>query len=387
MYIINNQFDIIIVGQGLVGASFALDIARQNPRLSIAILNNEQPLANNNHQWGNRVYAISPKNINYLTKLQVLPNLGKTNNIEQMVIYDSQMGAQLELDSNLIPSPYLAKMIDSNTLQYNINQQVSLQSNIHQITAKVIDIKHHPDRVDIFTLDNKYTASLLVGSDGARSSVKKLCSFNPKQSNYRSIAIVANFSTALPHLNRAFQFFTPQGILAYLPLPDSQISIVLSTSDESLLSLDKDKFTALIEKLANNVLGKLSLLTPVIGFPLSMSYLDKVYTDRVVLIGDAAHTIHPLAGMGVNLGFADAKCLAKSLAQINKVSLGDISVLAQYNAKRNLKVKQALFICDLLERIFNNNGIMITSMRKFGINALNKFTLVKKLLITHVVNE
>lgn len=385
---IDKDFDIVIVGQGLVGASFALYMAKQSPALKIAVIDDDETtLKLDQFNCGSRVYAISPKNIHYLQSLGVLPTKNKVNDIEQMVICDSHTKESLELDCNMLPTSYLAKMVDSDALLFNLKQQILLQSNIYILKTKLVSFEIISQGIQLISSSETYKAKLLVGSDGVNSCVRNLAGFKRTQVDYNCIGIIANFTTEYPHLNRAFQFFTPAGILAYLPLPNGQISIVLSTDDKSLINLADKEFCELIQNLAKSELGELQLVTKPKSFPLTMSYLDKVYQNKIVLIGDAAHTIHPLAGMGVNLGFSDAKHLADLLARVPSISIADINILAKYNALRNLKVKRAIKLCDLIEHSFNRNDIITQSTRRLGMRFLGKSRLLKKLLISHAIHD
>jgi len=133
----------------------------------------------------------------------------------------------------------------------------------------------------------------------------------------------------------------------------------------------------LVAQASNYKLGKLTLLTKAAAFPLKMYLLDKVYANKIVLIGDAAHTIHPLAGQGVNLGFKDAKLLASVLGKCTSSQLGNSGVLAKYNAMRIINIRQMQLTCHNLRRLFKSENFLISKIRNHGLNFINASNFVK----------
>ncbi|WP_143558010.1 FAD-dependent monooxygenase, partial [Snodgrassella alvi] len=233
------------------------------------------------------------------------------------------------------------------------------------------------------TLENgqTYCSQLVVGADGANSWLREQVGIEVTTSPYQQQGIVANFNTEKPHNGCAYQWFRGSDILAYLPLPQQQISIVWSTSDpESLTKLDKESFAREVALVGNQKLGELTLTTPVFNFDLIMRQPKKIVSQRIALIGDAAHTIHPLAGQGVNLGFADVQCLSNLLK--NASDFGTWSILRQYQRSRLLAVRLMQYSCDGLFKLFANDYFpAIGWVRNQGLNLVNYSGLIKKRMI------
>jgi ubiquinone biosynthesis UbiH/UbiF/VisC/COQ6 family hydroxylase len=197
--------------------------------------------------------------------------------------------------------------------------------------------------------------------------------------------VVANFKCSIDHNNVAHQWFLGDGVLAYLPLPNQHISIVWSNDNpQQLLTSSPDELCELVANAGQNTLGKLELITKAMAFPLKLNLVEKFYHERVILIGDAAHTIHPLAGQGVNLGFGDAWALAKLIA-LNFSNL-DNATLARYNYARLAEVRKMQMTCHLLHRLFHNRLPVVNELRNLGLNLVNRLTPVKKILINSAIN-
>jgi 2-octaprenylphenol hydroxylase len=158
-----------------------------------------------------------------------------------------------------------------------------------------------------------------VGADGADSWVRVQAGLQADTLLYGEMGVVANFECEKPHHNTAFQWFRPDGVLAWLPLPGNRISVVWSTPEahaRTLLGLDEASFCQRIAEAGGNRLGALTLLTPPAAFPLRLMRMPRIVAKRLALIGDAAHAIHPLSGHGINLGFLDARELAQALREL-----------------------------------------------------------------------
>ena len=382
-----NDYDIIVVGGGLVGLAFALDIANKKPRFEIAIIDAKPPVKIAQDTLDSRVYAISPHNVSYLEKIGAWPNqLSRMGVIDKMDVYGDGDSC-IVFDKRDYNQFFLAKTIESNILQENMLLALADLENISFIYDKLNTVEYIANnRVRLCGHSCEYTCSLIIGADGANSFIRNQLDFEINQVNYNSYGIVANFRCELPHNNIARQWFSGDDILAYLPLPDNQISIVWAHSNyEELMKIDILEFENLVATAGFNTLGKLKLITPREAFPLKMNLINKTYTKNVVLIGDAAHTIHPLAGQGVNLGFSDASVLVDTLCAVEKYQIADTVTLDTYNRKRMLAVKKMQLTCHGLNRLFAIKNPVIKRLRNLGLNIVNKLPLAKKFLVKNAV--
>lgn len=379
---INTQydFDVIILGGGLVGATLALALHRQGKK--ILIIEKKPPqtdLLSLSQSWDARIYAISPTNQQFLNSLSVWPE-ERVQKVRHMEVYGDSNGC-ISFDASSVNVPCLNSMVENRYLLAKLwlaleEEGVAIVSSCTQsVITDVWSAK--------ITLENgqTYCSQLIVGADGANSWLREQVGIEVTASPYQQQGIVANFKTEKPHNGCAYQWFRGSDILAYLPLPQQQISIVWSTSDlESLTKLDKESFAREVALAGNQKLGELTLTTPVFNFDLIMRQPKKIISQRIALIGDAAHTIHPLAGQGVNLGFADVQCLSNLLT--NASDSGTWSILKQYQRSRLLAVRLMQYSCDGLFKLFANDYFpAIGWVRNQGLNLVNYSGLIKKRMI------
>lgn len=415
------KFDIIVVGGGLVGYAFALDLAKVRPQFSIAIIEVKKPIFRDidnaislfkkdcqpgviprathsketsfesslygnegmmeNDSLDSRIYAIAPDNVAYLKKNGVRLDKLRHGIINTMDV-SGDINSNIILDKNSTHNQFLAKTLEYKILQKELYHQISLLDNVNLIYDSITKIEVEDARANLTGVDDNYNTKLLVGADGASSFVRKESALDAKLIDYNQFGVVANFSSELPHKNIAYQWFKDGEILAYLPLSNNNISIVWSCNNpRKLLEMSEEDFTTTVSAFGGYKLGKLKILTKPVAFPLRMYLLEKIYAKRVVLIGDAAHTIHPLAGQGVNLGFRDAKKLVQVLSKLEPYQLGEIDVLAKYNVERQIMVKEMQLTCHILHRLFASNNEVIKVLRNQGLNWVNKLPFLKKALM------
>jgi ubiquinone biosynthesis UbiH/UbiF/VisC/COQ6 family hydroxylase len=214
-------------------------------------------------------------------------------------------------------------------------------------------------------------ADLLVGADGPDSQVRARLGIPFEERPYGEAAVVANFETEQPHGDVARQWFRPDGVLAWLPLPGRRISIVWSTPGahaEELERLDARAFERRVREAGGAALGDLKLVSSVARFALRLIRVPQPVAPGVALIGDAAHAVHPLAGQGVNLGFQDARALAEAIASRSALEApGDLRVLRRYARERREDVTAMQFVTDGLDRLFATGKPGAYSLRNLGL--------------------
>jgi ubiquinone biosynthesis UbiH/UbiF/VisC/COQ6 family hydroxylase len=224
--------------------------------------------------------------------------------------------------------------------------------------------------------------------------VRGQCDIGLDYKPYGQKGVVANFETELPHHGAAFQWFTcDRGIVALLPLPGNRVSLVWSAPDMLADQLTGEGAQALADRLAEFAADKLGKLTPVLpeavrAFPLSLVRPHSLVAQRVALIGDAAHVVHPLAGHGMNLGFGDVRDLVRAVAEREEHrSIGDERVLARYARSRKEEVLLMQATTDGLQRLFGANLEPVRAVRNFGLNLLDKLPFVKRSLMSHALGR
>jgi 2-octaprenylphenol hydroxylase len=229
---------------------------------------------------------------------------------------------------------------------------------------------------------------LLVGADGGQSWVRQQADITTSARDYQQTAVVTNVTTELSHQHTAWQRFLATGPLAFLPLANNNISsIVWSTTAEEaerLNELTEDDFNAECETAFESKLGKILHSGPRASFPIKGQHASHYVKPHLALIGDAAHTIHPLAGQGVNLGFADAQCLADTIltAHANQKPIGSFKTLRRYERARrgdNLLMLEAMGV---FKQLFSNDTPGLRELRSAGLNLTDRVTPLKHFFMT-----
>lgn len=385
----NRRFDVLIIGGGLVGAAFARSLAGSD--LSIGLLEARPPVAPSSdpQEWDSRVYAISPGNARFLgAAWQAIPT-DRIAPIHQMDVRGDRPGARLNFDAIAAGRPELGWIIESRQLQYSLWQSLTTQSNLSLITGQRGQALTFDQDTAKLTLDDgsAYEARLIVGADGAQSWTRQQAGIDINARPYKQQGVVANFQSEQPHGNIARQWFLPDGILAWLPLPDRRISIVWSCFDEqanALLALDHAAFTERVAAAGQHALGRLQLLTPPVGFPLRLMRAERWVAPRLALIGDAAHNVHPLAGQGVNLGFQDAEELARVLAHREaERDCGELGLLRRYERARQEDTLAMQTVTDSLQKLFTNSSRLLSEIRNSGLQLVENQHWIKRTLMHH----
>ena len=380
------DFDIVIVGAGLVGASFAM--ALRGAGLKLALVETQAPAAAAD-SWDSRVYAISPGSAAFLDGLGVWKRLDREriSAVHEMLIRGDRADALLQFSAYESGVPELAWIVESRRLQSALWLGLEHQHNVELICPDRCEaLQLREDGAELTLASGRTLRSrLVVAADGMHSWARQAAGISVRQKPYGQMGVVANFACAGLHHNTAHQWFRADGVLAYLPLPGQRMSIVWSTPDAhaaELLALPADAFCARVAEAGRDTLGKLELLSAPVQFPLSRLHAARLAAPRIALIGDAGHVLHPLAGQGVNLGFGDASALARVLLQRELFrDPGEIRLLRRYERARAEDILALAWVTDGLQRLFAAPGGAVAKLRNAGLNLTNALPVVKNLLI------
>ena len=384
------DFDVLIIGGGLVGASLAA--ALKTSDMSVALVE-AQAVPEDSAGWDSRIYAISPGNAAFLAECGAWQRLDmrRAQQVEQMRVFGDH-NAGLDFSAYQVGAPELTFILESRLLQRALWQELQQQDNLTLFhPARCASLEWHDEAAHLQLADRrKLKAKLIVGADGRDSWVRTQAGIIEAPTLYQQHGVVANFRAENPHRGTAFQWFQPDGILALLPLPQQMVSMVWSVSPEkaeNLLQLPQEELCAQVATAAQHVLGSLQLITPPAAFPLRLLSLPNIVKPRLALVGDAAHNVHPLAGQGVNLGFRDARQLAQALLQRGaQPDCGDIHLLRRYERARREDIRSMQLTTDALKKLFNNDNPLLRELRNLGLNATNRITPLKKMLARHALN-
>jgi 2-polyprenylphenol 6-hydroxylase len=396
------KFDVIIVGGGMVGLTTALAI-RKNSALSVAIIDT-QPLIDITPKYDVRVSAINSVSQQLFNNLDVWQDIQKSRvqPYQNMHIWDKAGYGHIDFGLNdLSQSEHkgqLGWIIENSIIRQALWKKADQDAGIRFFTEEKLTNIAMGDS-DVFASFSSLppiTSKLVIGADGANSWVRQQMKISLTFRDYDHHAIFATIKCPQGHQNTAWQVFLDTGPLALLPLSSADenkqtlCSIVWSTSPEEakkLTSLSEDDFAKALTAASDGKLGNISLVSDLHSYPLTMRYAQNFVKDRVVLVGDAAHTIHPLAGQGVNLGLLDAASLAQLLTEtipetglINPSWFSSIK-LKQFERWRKTEAAEMIVAMEAIKQTFTPQKAPVKILRGIGMSIINQVKPIKNVMI------
>ena len=398
--------DVVVVGGGITGKACALGLAQIGLHTIEIAPDLDQPIHSpQGSQWGQRIYAFSPSTQKLLAKLQIWDALDHTRMqpVRDMRIFGDRGEAQDQLHLSAFEAgiPQLAWIGESNLIEHTLDQACRFQNKLERINDAVdrMDVDANGSRLYLKNGESIH-AQLVIAADGANSPIRSSLGITTSQESYSQSAVVANWTCTYPHLETAYQWFLPGGdIVAMLPLPGKQVSMVWSTSPEhaaDLLKLDQTQWQERFDSVANGAmtkqLGELVLNSTPAAFPLrkirAERFIGPESTPKVVLIGDAAHVMHPLAGQGLNLGLRDVTVLLNILGKRESFrSPSDRVLLRRYERQRQGDTSALLWVTDKLKKLFSASSCTERQLRNWGLGLVNKSHFIKQRLIERALGE
>ncbi|XP_022088641.1 ubiquinone biosynthesis monooxygenase COQ6, mitochondrial-like [Acanthaster planci] len=433
-------YDIVIIGGGMTGCAMACALgleASLDPYKILMVEGGDKPKALpedlSGNQYSNRVCALSQSSVDLLSSIGAWSRMvsHRVQPVRSMQVWDACSDASISFRNNQEMSPDLAFIVENDVTVDALNRQleqlgnrVKIQYNNSVREIKVPDqsVSNEDSWVQVELASGQVMKTrILIGADGASSVVRKLCDFPFVQWKYDQSAVVATLHLSEPTENVvAWQRFLPTGPIAMLPLTNELSSLVWSTTHaqaESLLVMNaeqfvdevnnafwddshKDQMATSAGEFLNSMLSfvqpdgsAVRQLPPSVSsissasramFPLSLGHASHYVKPRVALIGDAAHRVHPMAGQGVNLGFADVVCLRDSLVSAATMGkdLGCLSHLLEYETKRQQGVIPVVAVIDGLKRLYSTDNPILVLTRSLGLQATNAMTPLKQRIIT-----
>ena len=394
-----NQYDIIVVGAGMVGAAMACLLAKQSRDyqtgpLQIALVEARPTPEFNPHQFDPRVAAITEKSRQLLVRCGVWDGVAakRASPYEAMEVWDAEGTGRIQFNCHDIHQPSLGHIVENAVLVESLMTEIAELDNIDlHCPAVIADYQNDKQGISIQLEDGTpLSANLLLAADGANSAIRQHFDFETVEWDYGHQAIVSTITTEQANQKIARQRFMPTGPLALLPLNNEgdlqHCSIVWSqeTSEaERLMGLDEDQFCAELSLASEYCLGQVLRVDKRFAIPLRQRHAKDYVMHRLALIGDSAHSIHPLAGQGVNLGFADVLVLAEEIDRaVNRgLDLGDLSVLKRYQRRRKPENLAAMAAMEGFKRLFAAQPLAVRLLRNMGMSRLNQVAMVKNQLI------
>lgn len=393
------QAEVCIVGNGAIAKTTALALAQAGQQV-LLLVPEEKTAPSPAASWDVRVYALNQTAFNLLSALRVWGALDQERlaAVEGMQVFGDQAQSQrgkLEFDAFAAHVDNLAWIVEDKNLNQALDAALRFAPQLEIVQGKAVALRTDAQQATL-TLANglELVSKLVIGADGAQSWVRGQCDIDVDYRSYRQTAIVTNFSCEVPHHGVALQWFTgSQGIVALLPLPGEQVSLVWSAPQalaERMVHASAGEIAEQINQISGHCLGRLQPLQPesVRAFPLSLLRPRAITAPRVALVGDAAHVVHPLAGHGMNLGFADVMALQQILQEREEQrDCGDERVLARYARARKEDVLLMQIATDGLARLFELDLEPVRMARNLGLNLLDKLPVLKRRLISHALGK
>ncbi len=402
-----NDFDIAIVGGGMVGASLACALAETGLRVGLfdqarfdpdkLPCNSPEPL------FDPRVSAIAPSSQRFLSDLGAweATETVRVSPYTDMIVWDADGTGSIHFSAADIHEKCLGHIVENSAIVLGLYQRLRQHANISLLSPVTVDSFERQAEapfgsVRISTSDgNTYVATLLIGADGPQSRIRQLANFQTREWDYHHQAIVTTVRTEKPHQATALQRFMETGPLAFLPLRETAApeggqqhycSIVWSNVTgraEALLELDDQHFAASLADAIEHRLGDIEWVDRRHSFPLRQRHAVDYVQPNIALVGDAAHTIHPLAGQGVNLGFMDARTLSDeihSALQRNR-PLSEFAILRRYQRARKSHNLGMMATMEGFKRLFAEDALPVRWLRNTGMSGLDRLGFVKHRLM------
>jgi ubiquinone biosynthesis UbiH/UbiF/VisC/COQ6 family hydroxylase len=393
-----SSFDVVVAGRGAVGAAAALGLAQAGQRVAW-VGPPARPSEDDAAAWDSRVFALSPGTRTLLRALRVWDALP----VERIApVYDMRVypdpgpdAPELHLDAYSGRVDALAWIVEQRTLMRTLEDALrfaGVATLDDTVTAMAVEGAGTAGRVRLDAASGRpVTARLAVAADGADSTLRGLAGIEARVRDYGQRGIVANFGTSLPHGDTAYQWFGPElGVLALLPLPADpagrgRASMVWSAPEtlaSELLALAPEALAARVTAASRGALGDLAPTLPARGFPLRLIRVTRLIGPRLVLVGDAAHAMHPLAGQGMNVGFADvSEMLTVLRGREFYRDLGDELLWRRYERARREAVALMQDATDGLQRAFGPLPAPLVGLRDLGWRTVARSNWIRRRMI------
>ncbi len=393
------EVDVAIVGAGMVGLALAGLLRREDDTLRLAVVDaGGPPVFDENADVGLRVSAVSPGSASLLEHSGAWQAVSRSRmgTCTAMCVWDARGEAQgseaLRFAADELGLPELAHIVENELIRHALYQALGAGEGgirwYFDTRVQGFEAGARAARLTLADGGGHLDAALVVGADGARSAVRRLAGMPVRARRYPQDALVTHVRPERRHRETAWQRFLPSGPVALLPLGDGRCSVVWSTDTGAcagLMALPDEDLGAQLTEATAGVLGQLTVTGPRGSFPLAASYAPDYVDSRLVLAGDAAHAVHPLAGQGVNLGFSDAGELARCIGAARRAGedAGNRPVLRRYERARKGENMRTLIFLDALQRFFALDSPAVARIRMDGMRLFNRIGPLRRMAVRH----
>jgi len=385
-----DRADVIIFGGGLVG--LALAAALDSSGLSAIVVDPADPAPRGESSFDGRTSAVSSSSMRMLKTIGVADHLAAPGcPIRRIAVADGLKPGSLHFDAD--DEEPLGFMHENRYLRAALHARAEAGRNLWLLwKSHVASVDRSVNGVVVGLEDGRrLSAPLLIAADGRNSRTREAAGINIARWRYDHQAIVSVLRHERPHDHVAYEIFFPGGPFALLPMNDDEVghrsAIVWSVPNADApgwLSLSDADFAAEAEAAMGAFLGTIEMLAPRSSFPLGFHHAAQMTAQRLALVGDAAHAIHPIAGQGLNLGFRDVAAIAEVLVEGARLGLdlGDQQLLTRYQRWRSLDALSVAFVTDSLTRIYGIPGATASAVRRFGMGLVGRISPLRNKLMS-----
>jgi len=401
-------FDIVIVGGGMVGATLALALAKTSYK--IALIEAVAPQQKTQPSFDDRCLALSKGSVNILQGLDLWDKLQPSATpIRKILVCDQGHFGFHRISAEKLNQPFLGQVITSRRCGETFWQALKQPSNLSLFCpAKIVGLTQYDpycevrieQETDTFLSADKSSenlriekrqlqASIVIAADGAQSATRKLAAIQESYEDYGQAAIIANIQMQLPHQSLAIERFTKNGPVALLPL-DNKMSLVWSVPTDQLsqfLAFEETEFVQQLQAIVGQRMGRIERVGERVGYPLKLMKTESLFKGRVLLVGNASHGIHPIAGQGFNLGLRDVAWLTELLLEVPQQLGSQCNHLSEpqcidqfmqnYVSKRHKDIERTIGFTDSLARLFSNENSLLSQTRNLGLAALSFMPMIE----------
>ena len=383
------NYQVTIVGGGVAGALLALYLGKA--RVNTCLIDKGEPSLKLANPFIGRTTSLNLSSINSLREAGIWETIEKNSQqFEEIYVWDAEGSSSVQFNAAEISRKDLGVIVHNNIILEAIFNELEKIPEIRLIEDdSLMDVKHDPHKVEISTHAGlNIMSELLIGADGSLSKVRDLSQIPIRTWSYQQQALVASVVTEKSLNKTAFQIFTDTGPIALLPLAQgsNEASLIWSTDEEygqKILKLERNLLMQELRLKTEDRFGEIICKEDIDSFPLHQLHAKKFYKGRSILVGDSAHTIHPLAGQGLNLGIADVKELSELLTSANRYgrALYDKEILRSYSKRREPESYKMIALMEAFKRGFGSENIWIKLGRSFAFDFANNTKALKRRLI------
>lgn len=384
------QFDVVIIGGGLAGASCALSLASYAPDLTIAVIEANQPSDDYHPSFDDRSIALAQQSVQFLQTANIFdPQASFAAAIKQVSVSDRGHFGKTHIDCNEFAQDALGYVVEVNPFGRSLHNQLMNSAVKVFCPDTVASLNYQVDSAQL-TLESggELGAKLVIIADGAQSPTRQLANINFNTKAYSQGAIIANIEVDGGHHNHAFERFTEHGPMALLPMSNNRYSLVWCMEPEQIkqhMALDDDAFIIALQSAFGYRAGQFTKVGVRASYPLVYGRADSLFSHRTVLIGNAGHAIHPIAGQGFNLGLRDVQLLCELAS--SEHTIGSYPFVSEYAKQRSHDINTVMKLTDGLVRLFSNKSRILALGRSCGLFTMDLCSSLKTPLAKQLMGQ